>query len=268
MFLRPSTETFIKRYPCNLSMLRSTFSFLPGIDEKTEENIRLQGIRTWNDFLNARFLKGLSPKRKYYYDRALKDASQALLQGNSSFFSDKLCMDEHWKLYGNFSDETAFLDIETTGLSSSDQPTVVGIYDGFQTKTMVKGINLDAPKLKETLSNYKYLVSFNGSVFDIPFLERCYPGSIPKLPHLDLRFACKKIGLTGGLKEIEKKLGISRENPIVQRMHGGDAVTLWRMYRATGDDHYLNLLIEYNEEDIVNLKRIADIVYSELSFVK
>ena len=30
------------------------------------------------------------------------------------------------------------------------------------------------------------------------------------------------------------------------------------MYRATGDDYYLKLLIEYNEEDIINLKKIAE----------
>ena len=245
-------------------MIRSTFSFLPGIDDKTQENIRLQGIRNWNDFLNARFLKGLSPKRKYYYDRVLKEASQALIGGNASFFAERVNSGEHWKLYSHFKDEAVFLDIETTGLEHVDQVTVVGLYDGSNTKTMVKGINLDSQKLKETLSPYKYLVTFNGSVFDIPFLERCYPGSIPKLPHLDLRFACRKIGLTGGLKEIEKKLGIWRENPLVQRMHGGDAVTLWRMYKATGDDHYLNLLVEYNEEDIINLKRIADVVCGEL----
>jgi uncharacterized protein YprB with RNaseH-like and TPR domain len=47
-------------------------------------------------------------------------------------------------------------------------------------------------------------------------------------------------------------------------MHGGDPITLWRMYRATGDRWYLNLLVEYNQEDAVNLQRIADNIYNKL----
>ena len=35
-------------------------------------------------------------------------------------------------------------------------------------------------------------------------------------------------------------------------------MTLWRMYKSTGDDYYLNLLVEYNEYDIMNLKLVAE----------
>ena len=35
-------------------------------------------------------------------------------------------------------------------------------------------------------------------------------------------------------------------------------MTLWKMHRATGDEYYLNLLVEYNEYDIINLKIVAD----------
>ncbi len=30
------------------------------------------------------------------------------------------------------------------------------------------------------------------------------------------------------------------------------------MYRASGDEYYLNLLVEYNEDDVINLKTVAD----------
>ena len=60
-----------------------------------------------------------------------------------------------------------------------------------------------------------------------------------------------------GLKNIEKALGIKRGN-IVGKFHGGDALALWRMYRATGDEYYLNLLVEYNEYDLINLKIVAE----------
>ncbi len=47
-------------------------------------------------------------------------------------------------------------------------------------------------------------------------------------------------------------------------MYSGDALTLWKMYRDSGDDYYLDLLIEYNEEDVINLRYIADLVYKKL----
>ncbi|MBI2649883.1 ribonuclease H-like domain-containing protein, partial [Candidatus Woesearchaeota archaeon] len=73
----------------------------------------------------------------------------------------------------------------------------------------------------------------------------------------DVRSVADKLGLKGGLKNIEKTLGIRRTS-IVDKFYGGDALTLWRMYRATGDDYYLNLLVEYNEYDIINLKIVAE----------
>ena len=248
-------------------MIRRTFSFLPGIEAKTEVSLRSQGINDWHDFLNSSSVKGMSSKRKSYYDRQLQEAGNQLKFGNAAYFASSLAIDDHWRLYDYFKEEACFLDIETTGLSHKSSVTVVGLFDGFSTKSMIEGINLDFDALKRELSNYKMLVTFNGSVFDVPFLERRFPGLMPQIPHMDLRFVCKKVGLTGGLKKIEAEMGIGR-GEIVGGMHGGDAVTLWRMYKNTGDDHYLNLLVEYNEEDVVNLKRIADTVYGKLSTVK
>jgi len=65
------------------------------------------------------------------------------------------------------------------------------------------------------------------------------------------------MGFTGGLKNIEKEFGIKR-NKIIEKIYNGDPLLLWRMYKGSGDDYYLNLLVEYNEEDIINLKTIAD----------
>ena len=44
----------------------------------------------------------------------------------------------------------------------------------------------------------------------------------------------------------------------------GDALTLWKMYRSTNDEYYLNLLIEYNDDDIINLKKVADYCVEKL----
>ena len=169
-----------------------------------------------------------------------------------------------WRLYDFFREDAVFLDLETTGLSkNNDDITVFGLYDGISTKIMIKGINLDYTSLKKELEKYKLIVTFNGASFDIPFIEKRYPNLIPKIPNFDVRSVTDKLGLKGGLKNIERELGIKRTQ-IVDKFYGGDALTLWRMYSATGDEYYLNLLVEYNEFDIINLKIVAEYCIKKL----
>jgi len=245
-------------------MLEASFIILEGIGYCKEQKFWEQGIRSWNDFIAADAIRGVSFRSKSFYNRKLAEAKQQLAAGNSGYFCDILPSSQTWRLYEQFKEEVVFLDIETTGLSKQDSLTVLGLYDGWSTKTMISQINLNIPYLKQTLSKYKLLVTFNGSSFDLPFLRRRYPDLIPNIPHLDLRTACRMIGLDGGLKTIEKRFGLVRRK-VIEEFHGGDAALLWRMYKATEDNYYLNLLVEYNEEDVVNLKHIADAVVSSLS---
>lgn len=52
------------------------------------------------------------------------------------------------------------------------------------------------------------MITFNGGPFDLPFIRRQFPGI--KLPpaHIDLRFFLRQLGLRGGLKAIERRLGL------------------------------------------------------------
>lgn len=247
-------------------MIRQSYIFLEKINSKTEKNIWKQGIKDWEDFLNSEKIKGIGEKRKLYYNRRLLEARNALYNFNSSYFIDKLPPKEMWRLYDFFRDDTIFLDIETSGVTKHDDVTVIGLFDGFDTKIMIKNINLGYKLLKKELKNYKLIVTFNGSSFDIPFIKKRYPDLLPNIPHFDIHSVCHRVGLTGGLKEIEKKFGIKR-NPIVEKMYGGDPLRLWKIYRATGDDYYLKLLIEYNEEDVINLKKITEYCVQELKLL-
>ena len=244
-------------------MIRNSYLFLEKINKKTEQNIWNQGIKDWSEFLNTKYIKGISKQRKLYYDRQILKARAALYSQNSTHFINLLPSTETWRLYNYFKEDAVFLDIETTGLSSHDYITVVGLYDGITTKTMIQGINLNPEALKQELQKYKLIVTFNGASFDLPFINKRHPNILPDIPHLDLRHACKRLNLTGGLKHIEKEFDIKRRN-IIEEFHGGDAVTLWKMYKATGDDHYIKLLVEYNEEDIINLKKVAEHCVVEL----
>lgn len=244
-------------------MITNSYIFLERINYLTEQALWKQRIQYWDDFLEKDSVKGFSKQRKKYYDRKIMEAKRNLYTLNSSYFMDKLPSAENWRLYDFFKDESVFLDIETTGVEKYDDVVVVGLFDGIDVKTMIKGINLNLFALKQELRKYRLIVTFNGAVFDVPFLKKRYPDIIPKIPVFDVRPVCQRIGLTGGLKEIEKKLGIKR-NKIIEHFYGGDPLCLWRMYRVTGDDYYLNVLIEYNGEDVVNLKKIAEYAIEKL----
>jgi len=231
---------------------------LERVKKGIEENLWRQGINSWDSFLNSGKVDGLSITRKKYYDRKIIEARNALYNFDSAYFVNLLPQSEYYRLYDFFKEDCVFLDIETTGLDpKNDDITVIGLFDGIHTKTMIKNINLDYENLKNELKKYKLMVTFNGSSFDVPFINKIYPGLLPRIPNFDLRTITSRLNLKGGLKEIEKKLGIKR-NKIIEKFYGGDALTLWRMYKATGDDYYINLLVEYNGEDIINLKTIAD----------
>lgn len=239
-------------------MIQNSFIFLERVKRGLEENLWKQGVNSWDSFLSRNKIHGLSLARKKYYDRKITEARKQLYSFNSAYFKNILPQSEYYRLYDFFKDECVFLDIETTGLDfRNDNITVIGLFDGINTKIMIKNINFNYKALRNELRNYKLMVTFNGSSFDVPFINKKYPDLLPDIPNFDIKSVTDKLNLKGGLKEIEKKLGIKRGN-IVEKFYGGDALTLWKMYRATGDDYYLRLLVEYNEEDIINLKKVAE----------
>lgn len=244
-------------------MITNSFIFLEHIDSKTEENIWKQGIKDWNEFHKRENIKGISDKRKLYYDRKLSEAAKALFDYNSTFFNNLFPPKEAWRLYDHFRDDAVFLDIEVSSSGEKGFITVIGLFDGINTKVMIKDINLDIKALKEELKKYKLIITFNGNVFDLPFIKKRYPDLLPNIPCIDLRFLCNSLGLKGGLKDIELTLGLGRENEIIRRIKGGDALLLWKMFKGSGDEDYLKLLVEYNEEDVISLKPIMEYVYKK-----
>ena len=106
-------------------------------------------------------------------------------------------------------------------------------------------------------------MTFNGYCFDIPFIKAKMPDIDFSQFHVDLRFALKSLGYSGGLKKIEKKMGIHRASDL-DGMTGWDAVKLWHRYKRDNDENALDTLIRYNIEDIENLKTLMDFSYDGL----
>ncbi|MFA5354809.1 MAG: ribonuclease H-like domain-containing protein [Thermodesulfovibrionales bacterium] len=245
-------------------MIRHTFSMLNGIGEKLEKQIWSMGILTWDDFCGRDEIEGISPERKRYYDEQLVQFSRELSLGNAEYFSRLMKRREHWRLFDAFKDKTVCLDIETNGLQpdKGGYVTVVGLYDGYDSKCLVKGDNLSADKLNREMEGYKLLITFYGTSFDIPFLFRSMPGVRFFLPHFDLCHASRSLGMMGGLKRLEEMFGIERDDS-VRGMNGYHAVKLWDAAKK-GSFEARELLLAYNREDTKNLMDLAQIIYQRM----
>jgi uncharacterized protein YprB with RNaseH-like and TPR domain len=249
---------------CWWVVIRRTFQILPSVGRGKERNLWKNGVSTWDDFMSLGKVKGISAERKAGLDRHIERAETFLDKGNTEYFCKILPSVEHWRLYDRFRSDTAFLDIETDGRSAYSNVTVVGIHrmDG-RGRTLVRGQDLNAASVKEALEGVKLLVTFNGSSFDLPILEYHFPLTLPRVPHFDLLHGCRRVGLRGGLKTVEKQMGIARARE-VEYMTGEEAVYLWRAWERSGRENALRMLKRYNEEDTVNLEPIAEHVYTTL----
>ncbi len=236
-------------------MIKDSFVFLEKISKGKEEAIWKQGIKDWHDFMSAEKIKGMAEEKKWYYNRKIAEAQQALKENNSAYFLRKLPSKEMWRLYPYFKDECCFVDIET---DSYGKIAIVGISDYYNTNTFVKGFNLEKETIEKELQKYKIMVTFNGSSFDLPKIKKQLQVEIV-IPHIDLKPLCVNLGLKGGLKEVEKVLNLKRPPHLY-----GNPVELWKAFHASGDKEYLELLIDYNKEDIENLKGIMDVVYKRM----
>jgi uncharacterized protein YprB with RNaseH-like and TPR domain len=153
---------------------------------------------------------------------------------------------------------TAYLDIETTGLSSyASELTVIGIHveNGRDEVVQLIGDEISRTGLMKTLKNVATLYTYNGSRFDLPFIREKLDIDLSKhcTHHMDLMYACWQRNLKGGLKAVERQLGIDRK---LTDVDGWVAVQLWHDYKSRGCMRSLNKLLEYNKEDVLNLKKL------------
>ncbi|MBW6470974.1 MAG: ribonuclease H-like domain-containing protein [Methanosarcinaceae archaeon] len=241
-------------------MLTSTYIHIPSIGKTIEHKIWSSGIKTWSEFIEQQDTMLISTGKKETIIAGIDESNDRLDAQDFEFFANALPRSEHWRTYRHFSGSVAYVDIETTGLSPEyDDITVVGIYDGKDAKTYVRGIDLD--DIVEELAKYELLITFNGARFDLPFIKQKYPQIEFNQLHIDLMYPLRRIGLSGGLKNIERTLEISRSDETTG-IDGFEAVRLWRRYER-GEKGALELLLEYNREDIVNLDTIIGMTYQK-----
>ncbi len=235
-------------------LLRNSFLHLPGFSVDDEEDLWAAGVKDWPDAI-------ASDHVDTEHKRALQLSIAALDSRDSVYFGNRLRAGERWRLLPDFADETAFLDIETTGLGGEAYITMCGVLDSTGFKAYVRSENLD--QLASDLSRYKLVVTFNGISFDVPWLRRELGPLLQDAAHVDMMHVLRRVGLMGGLKKIERAIGLDRGDDL-SMMTGRDAVVLWNMAQD-GEPRALETLIRYNAEDVASLPLLAEYAYGQNS---
>jgi uncharacterized protein len=238
-------------------MIESTFCFLPGVGPTIERRLWRQGLLTWTDFLSRPSIKNIRPARKARYDAEVAKAVKQYAGDNARYFGVVLPPGEHWRLYDWLRSRAVYLDIET---DSFGRISVVGLYGHGEMTSFVRGESLNAGRLAEALREYDLLITFCGTTFDLPMLLSQYPDLPLDQPHIDTCLLGRRLGYGGGLKAIERQLGIKRRQAL-EGMHGDDAVRCWNRWRYSRDEHARMRLLRYNEADCINLQALTETFY-------
>lgn len=179
------------------------------------------------------------------------------------------------KIKKAFNNKTyCFFDIETTGFSRyKDKVILIGIL--YPTSTGMKIIQLFADKLEDEnellvkfiglVSKFDVLVSFNGDIFDIPFLNKRFKYNnidylIDNKKNIDLLKVVRNhkdlLELDNcKLKSVEKSLGINRNDTI----SGKESVDYYYKYVANKDTNLKKIILNHNYDDIYYLPRILKV---------
>jgi uncharacterized protein YprB with RNaseH-like and TPR domain len=150
----------------------------------------------------------------------------------------------------------AYLDIETTGLSRYYADlTVIGIAIEKLRKTKVVQLfenDLCEQRLLTILDGIDEIYTYNGSRFDLPFVRAKLNVDLRTyFKHKDLMYDCWRNNLKGGLKAVEIQLDIVRH---LKGVDGYIAVKLWYEYVNNNNKQALVTLLDYNREDVLNLR--------------
>ena len=230
-------------------MLNRTFVHVPGVGERRERGLWERGFTDWDAFLRGH---PTNPWRDLIASRLTRERAARDMPRR-----------EMWRLATAFRGRTGFLDIETTGLTPGrDGITCVGLSDGESVEALVQGRDLD--RLPRELGRFDLLVTYNGSCFDLPILAAAFPEiDFCRFHHVDLRYPLHRLGLKGGLKGVERALGLAR-TPEIEGADGYIAVLLWERH-LRGHPRALETLVRYCLEDVVHLIPLLAHAYDRLS---
>lgn len=224
------------------------------------------GIHTWDDLklkYSAQTLPGVESARHAELLHELSRCETALAAADLAYLTKILHRSDHWRLLADFGSKATFLDIETSGDELRPEISVVVIRHRGQLHTFTAGQNLD--QFLHFLGEIELLVTFNGASFDVPQLENHFHIPMRDIAHVDLRWVCYHSQLKGGLKEIERAIGLVRPPDLIG-MDGAEAAFLWQRWKWTGNEKLVRRLTRYCAADVIGLEHLSNwIVASKTS---
>lgn len=217
---------------------------------------------------------------------------------NCTELTNKIVEDENMN---EFLKEALFFDIETTGLSHINSSiisisTLIFENETFKMYQLFCEHKPDEKEMikyfKEYIENKKYIITYNGNTFDIPFIinkaiQYNIHHNLNKVIKIDLysdmRYLKNKLNIDNlKLKTVEKYFNINRKDVI----NGQDVIILYEAFRIDPRKEFSTLILQHNFEDVYNLPLlfkniislydkiimypniIIKINYSDLSFKK
>ena len=237
-------------------MITASFSCFKGLSNSAEQKIWQLGCLSWD---RVSFLPygTFSKKKTEIITLEIKKAQKALQAGLVDYFLNRFKSADKVRVLAEFQEQTAVLDIETTGLSRKDAVTTIAILKNGLIHVFINGIDFE--DFFMMLKDVKLLITFNGSRFDLPFLRRLFPIDL-NIPHLDMMLVLNGLGFKGGQKKCEVLARIKRKYS--QGVSGDNAVFLWNRWKNVNDFNALKQLVLYNAEDVFMLEKLAVKAYN------
>lgn len=176
--------------------------------------------------------------------------------------------------------EAVFFDIETTGLAKEKTDLyLIGCGHYIDNKLVTKFFFADSKNEEldvinaffEYIKSFKYIIHFNGTKFDLPYIEyKCKKYSVENrlndMTSIDIYQMIKPLRylmfpVSMRQKFIEDFLQITRND----MYNGGELIAVYDEYLHTHDNNKLNLLMMHNREDVLGMHKIIPILnYLEL----
>lgn len=243
-------------------MIEATFQLGPGLGEARERTLWSAGILSWDDY--DRSSVSLPGPVASALAAAVPAARCALAARDIAALAALLPSREHWRLFGAFGAEAAYLDIETgddavefAGISA------IGVLDRRGPRVLLADRDLE--QFPELARDWSLLVTFNGGAFDVPILRDAFPDWQPPAAHIDLRHVLPRIGQRGKLKDVEAALrALHLTRPAhLESIRGWGAAALYQRGRS-GDREALRRFVEYNLYDAIGLRTLMAHAHNRL----
>ena len=132
---------------------------------------------------------------------------------------------------------------------------MIGFYHETSGLKQLVWPDITAESLRAELPEAERIYTFNGNGFDLRVINHHLGLNLLDFyKSRDLMYDCWSNGLKGGLKAVERQLGIARN----QLLTNSQIQYCWTRWKHRGDEEALSRLLEYNRDDVMNLVKLRE----------